>query len=274
VVKSGEVVLGKILSDKESVHRRRSAEAGDSALGEERHDLCGIKAVKIVDHNCTLVEPLTVDFSPESLRPTGIGDGKVQTVRFDTLPPAGGDDVSKRVGKAMDNGFRESGRAAAEEHDRGISRLEVGRTLKLRLAFGILLIEVVPILVAAVNTDTVFDVGTLFRSFMGIVGDLSIDRADDRAYISTAFEGVTAHRAEIDEKIEKTAVGWTLDRMNLVDLTILRLAVWEILYAKKIPHSVSVAEALELIQQYSDPEDKAFVNGILGTIVREAESAR
>ena len=109
-------------------------------------------------------------------------------------------------------------------------------------------------------------------------GDTSVDPdapgMDDRAYISTAFEGVTAHRAEIDEKIEKTAVGWTLDRMNLGDLTILRLAVWEILYAKKIPHSVSVAEALELIQQYSDPEDKAFVNGILGTIVREAESAR
>ncbi|MBO7663602.1 MAG: transcription antitermination factor NusB [Clostridia bacterium] len=109
-------------------------------------------------------------------------------------------------------------------------------------------------------------------------GDLSVDPdepgSDDRAYISTAFEGVTAHREEIDAKIAKTAVGWTLDRMNLVDLTILRLAVWEILYAEKIPHSVSVAEALELIQQYSDPEDKAFVNGILGTIVREAESAR
>ena len=98
-------------------------------------------------------------------------------------------------------------------------------------------------------------------------GDISVDP-------DAPGEGVTAHRAEIDEKIEKTAVGWTLDRMNLVDLTILRLAVWEILYAKKIPHSVSVAEALELIQQYSDPEDKAFVNGILGTIVREAESAR
>jgi N utilization substance protein B len=56
--------------------------------------------------------------------------------------------------------------------------------------------------------------------------------------------------------------------MSLVDLTVLRLAVWEILYNPEIPDSVSVAEALELTELYSDPEDKPFVNGILGTIVR------
>ena len=57
--------------------------------------------------------------------------------------------------------------------------------------------------------------------------------------------------------------------MSLVDLTVLRLAVWEILYNPDIPAGVSVAEALELTEKYSDPEDKPFVNGILGTIVRE-----
>jgi N utilization substance protein B len=92
---------------------------------------------------------------------------------------------------------------------------------------------------------------------------------DDRMYISTAFDGVVAHRAEIDAKIAETAVGWTLDRMSLVDLTILRLAIWEIDYAEEIPDNVAVSEALELIEQYSDPDDKAFVNGILGTIVRK-----
>jgi N utilization substance protein B len=57
--------------------------------------------------------------------------------------------------------------------------------------------------------------------------------------------------------------------MSLVDLTILRLAIWEIDYAEEIPDNVAVSEALELIEQYSDPDDKAFVNGILGTIVRK-----
>ena len=95
---------------------------------------------------------------------------------------------------------------------------------------------------------------------------------EDRAYITAALEGVLAHLEEIDSRIEKTAVGWTLDRMALVDLTILRLAVWEILYAQDVPGSVSISEAVELTDRFSDPGDKAFVNGILGTILREKEA--
>lgn len=92
---------------------------------------------------------------------------------------------------------------------------------------------------------------------------------EDRQYITEAFEGVLSHLDELDERIGKTAKGWTTERMSLVDLTILRLAVWEILYNENIPANVSVAEALELTERYSDPDDKPFVNGILGTIVRE-----
>jgi len=94
---------------------------------------------------------------------------------------------------------------------------------------------------------------------------------EDRDFITAALEGVLAHREEIDQKIEAKAKGWSLDRMSLVDLTILRLAVWEILYAEDVPGSVSVAEALELTEYYSDPGDKPFVNGILGSILREQE---
>ena len=92
---------------------------------------------------------------------------------------------------------------------------------------------------------------------------------EDRAYITEAFNGVLDHLDELNERIDKTAKDWPIDRMSLVDLTILRLAVWEILYKPDIPANVSVAEALELTEQYSDPGDKPFVNGILGTIVRE-----
>ena len=95
---------------------------------------------------------------------------------------------------------------------------------------------------------------------------------EDRAYITAALEGVLAHREEIDELIGKTAKGWTVDRMSLVDLTILRLAVWEILYAEDVPGSVSIAEAMELTERFSDPGDKAFVNGILGSVLREHEA--
>ena len=95
---------------------------------------------------------------------------------------------------------------------------------------------------------------------------------EDRAYITAALEGVLQHREEIDARIEKTAIGWPLERMSLVDLTILRLAVWEIYHAEDVPGSVSIAEAMELTERFSDPEDKAFVNGILGTILREYEA--
>ena len=95
---------------------------------------------------------------------------------------------------------------------------------------------------------------------------------EDRSYITAALEGVLEHREEIDGLIEKTAKGWPLERMSLVDLTIMRLAVWEILYAEDVPGSVSISEAMEMTERFSDPEDKAFVNGILGTILREHEA--
>ena len=110
----------------------------------------------------------------------------------------------------------------------------------------------------------------------GLPGVTMISRKEpdeeDRGYSTAALEGVLAHREEIDEMIEKTAKGWSIDRMSLVDLTILRLAVWEILYVDDVPGSVSIAEAMELTERFSDPEDKSFVNGILGTVLREHEA--
>lgn len=94
----------------------------------------------------------------------------------------------------------------------------------------------------------------------------------DRAYITRVLEGVLASLDEIDSRIEAVAKGWTLDRMPMVDLTILRLAVWEILHEEDVSGSVAISEALELTEQYSDPGDKAFVNGVLGTILRQEES--
>ena len=110
----------------------------------------------------------------------------------------------------------------------------------------------------------------------GIPGNRKIDGREpdeeDRAYISRAFDGVLNHQDEIDELISKTSQGWPIERMSLVDLTILRLAIWEILYDPSIPGSVSISEAVAITECYSDPEDKSFVNGILGTILRSREA--
>ena len=97
---------------------------------------------------------------------------------------------------------------------------------------------------------------------------------EDREYITAALEGVLAHREEIDDLIDRnTAEGWSLERISLVNLTIMRLAVWEMMFVPEVPGSVSIAEALELTERYSDPDDKKFVNGVLGTILREIEGA-
>jgi len=95
--------------------------------------------------------------------------------------------------------------------------------------------------------------------------------AADREYITRVLEGVLREMEDIDARIAAAAKGWAIDRMAMVDLTILRLATWEILHEKEVPGSVAIAEALSLTERYSDPEDKPFVNGILGTILRQAQ---
>ena len=95
---------------------------------------------------------------------------------------------------------------------------------------------------------------------------------EDREYIARVLEGVMENREQLDEKIQQASQGWTLDRMPMIDLTIMRLAVWEMMNEPEVPGSVSIAEALELTERYSDPDDKKFVNGVLGTILRELEA--
>ncbi len=85
--------------------------------------------------------------------------------------------------------------------------------------------------------------------------------------IRTALENSEA----IDKEIEEHSVGWSLSRMTRVSLAILRLAVGEILYADDIPSSVTINEAVELAKKYAGKKDSAFINGVLGSIVRGEE---
>ena len=71
---------------------------------------------------------------------------------------------------------------------------------------------------------------------------------------------------EIDEKLNMTAEGWQTKRMGKVDLTILRLAVYEIKYDEDIPTGVAINEAVELCKKYATTDDASFVNGILATV--------
>lgn len=96
---------------------------------------------------------------------------------------------------------------------------------------------------------------------------------DDRAYIEQALAGVLEHLDEIDERIAAHSRGWSIERMPMVDLTILRLAAWEILYSEGVPGNVAISEAVNLANRYTEPQGSRFINGVLGAILREKEAA-
>ena len=91
---------------------------------------------------------------------------------------------------------------------------------------------------------------------------------DEDGYTLKVFTGVFERREEIDSVISKNLTGWTINRISKISLAVLRLAFFEIMYMDDIPDAVSVDEAVELCKTYSTQEDAAFVNGVLGTVVR------
>ena len=87
-------------------------------------------------------------------------------------------------------------------------------------------------------------------------------------YINKLVLGVGGHGAELDGYIEKYAKGWRFERIPLVASAIMRLAMYEILYMPEIPNGASINEALEIAKKYEEPDVVRFINGILGSFVR------
>lgn len=86
---------------------------------------------------------------------------------------------------------------------------------------------------------------------------------EDRLYISDKYEKIMDKLSQIDELLNEKAQKWSTDRMGKVELTILRLAVYEIRYDEDIPTSVAINEAVELAKKFGQKESGSFVNGIL-----------
>ena len=94
-------------------------------------------------------------------------------------------------------------------------------------------------------------------------------KGKQREYICRLVKGVDQHAFELDTYIEKYAKGWKFARMPLVATAVMRVAMYEILYMEDIPNKVAINEAVELVKKYEDVEVVKFVNGILGTFLRE-----
>ena len=104
--------------------------------------------------------------------------------------------------------------------------------------------------------------------------ELLEDAADnDREYIQKKYEAVAAKVPEIDSLLNESAKGWRTARMNKVDLTVLRLAVYEMKWDEDIPVEVAINEAVKLAKRFGGENSSSFVNGVLGKIARQGSSA-
>ena len=90
-------------------------------------------------------------------------------------------------------------------------------------------------------------------------------------FIESLYFGVFEHLKEIDELIEKHATNWSFSRIAKVDLSILRLATYELKYTD-VPPKVAVNEAVEIAKIYSTEKSPKFINGILGSVIKEIEA--
>ena len=93
-------------------------------------------------------------------------------------------------------------------------------------------------------------------------------------YAALLVEGVVAHRERIDQLLAEHAEGWTLQRMPPVDRAVLRMGLYELLWASDVPDPVVIDEAVELAKDLSTDDSPRFVNGVLGRIAGIADQLR
>jgi len=115
------------------------------------------------------------------------------------------------------------------------------------------------------NLDEVLEKTLLFDE--DDIQDFESSANEQKTFIYEITSGVIQNLNEptgIDEVIKENCKGWSFDRLNYIDVAILRLAIYEILYRDDIPMSVSINEAVELAKIYGDDNSSSFINGLLG----------
>lgn len=99
-------------------------------------------------------------------------------------------------------------------------------------------------------------------------------RDRDIVYITEKYQRIREVLPQIDSMLNERAEGWSTSRMGKVDVTLLRLGVYEILFDKDVPDSVAINEAVELAKKYGQDNSSAFVNAVLAKFLRPADGDR
>ncbi len=97
---------------------------------------------------------------------------------------------------------------------------------------------------------------------------------EDTDFVHQLVNGVKEHQTKIDKIIEKAAPEWPINQINIVDRNVLRIGLFELLYAKKeeVPPKVAINEAIELAKNFGGESSGKFINGVLGTVYKEIEN--
>jgi len=113
------------------------------------------------------------------------------------------------------------------------------------------------------------------ETYEDVLDKSGIDEAPtegDVDYANGIISGIDEHAERINQLIDDMAIGWSIDRMPRVDLSILRVAIYEMLYREDIPCGVSINEAVELAKQFGGERSSAYINGMLGTLAKNIEA--
>jgi len=102
-----------------------------------------------------------------------------------------------------------------------------------------------------------------------MIEDSEESLGDQASYVEATFDGVLAHRDELDRMLGERTVGWRFERLAVLDRNILRLGAYELLYSDDVPGEVALNEAVELAKTYGTEQARSFVNGILDRIWKE-----
>jgi len=86
------------------------------------------------------------------------------------------------------------------------------------------------------------------------------------SYADTILEGIRSHQQEIDEIIRVHTKNWRVDRMSVVDRNLIRIGIFELMFQKEVPASVTINEAIEIAKSFSTDDSSSFINGILDAI--------
>jgi N utilization substance protein B len=96
---------------------------------------------------------------------------------------------------------------------------------------------------------------------------------DDKAFIEELVHGVSARRDELDDIIRPVAPEWPIEQIARMDRTVLHIGVYELMFSKSVPPKVVINEAVELAKAFGGENSSKFINGVLGTVLRNQEAA-